>query len=220
MERFVAKTIPFSTEFTLHKLFKQRKFTNCLNIGSPTTLFNRVLKTYTNQITTIDIDPEEKNVKKMNALNLKLNQQYDLIFSNQVIEHIDQKNHLKYFDQCIKNCTFGGCIVTLTPNQYAPTRYLELTHGKKIDPDHKKEFDIQYAKKLAKQIQKKHCVAIKIFGYSSQLSSKGHPRINKLWNLVPFQIGYLITDFIFTRPRLARGLVIVIQNEGRRYWTN
>lgn len=182
------------------------KFDMCLDAGCGGNQYCEMLLKRCEKVIGCDLNPvEAPDTYKMDLLDLKFgNNTFDLIFCNQVIEHIYPKEHFKFLSELLRVCKPNGQILVLTPNQLGPTRFFEGNFITYLDADHKKEFNYLYARRIKKQIEKSFDCKIKIYGYSSFDSQ--HRKLIWLWSWLPTSFRKIAIKF----PLLGRGIVLFI----------
>ena len=211
--RFNKRPVVTSTiKHVTKTIISNRYFNNCLNVGSPNLLYNDFLSAFCENIITIDLEPQHEKVIQMNALDLNMKDNtFDLVFSNQVIEHIPQNKQFLFLKESLRVCKPGGIVIAITPNQFAPTRFLELSYKIYLDEDHKKEFNWFYSKSILKSLRKEFGCKVRLMGTSYSDAGEGnpgyHPRPELLWGLLPMCLSHVLEFF----PLFCRGHVLVLE---------
>lgn len=214
MDRFHIQPLDQSIIYALDFCIHNQKFDNCLDAGCGGGQHTSTLLKRCKNVIGIDIDPSRMS-KATKASILKMpfrDKTFDFIFSNQVFEHIYPKDYTQYFSEIFRVCKKGGKIVIATPNQFAPTRFLELTFKDYLDTDHKNELNYLSAIKIKKQLQKSFKCDVKLYGYSSigrkYNTSEGYrKRLKLLWTILPKSFSVLANKY----PPISRGFVFYIQ---------
>ena len=69
---------------------------------------------------------ESITLNRGNFLNMQVNEQYDLVISNQVFEHIYEPWLPQYFHVLKAGCAQGGVILMSTPNRWRPRNIIRV----------------------------------------------------------------------------------------------
>jgi 2-polyprenyl-3-methyl-5-hydroxy-6-metoxy-1,4-benzoquinol methylase len=143
---------------------------------------------------------------------------FDYIISDNVIEHVPDGK--KFLAEQYRVCKWNGRIITLTPNRFAPTRFLATIYInpktrkwsvakefpiEKLDPTHTTEQSLRSFKSLLDGLN----VHYKIFGVPS--FEKWY--WTTFWNVIPLAIKKHIKDFVWKHPLLCRGFVGIIEKK-------
>ena len=205
--RFQTKKTQQSIHDAVNYILQYKEFNLCLDAGCAGNQYRQMLLKRCKMVVGVDLDPvETSDTYKMDILNLDFkNNTFDLVFSNQVIEHVYPREYFKFFSELLRVCKPGGEILVLTPNQFAPTRVLEGNFINYLDVDHKKEFNYFYARKIKKQVEQKFDCKVKIYGYSSFDSD--HAYLIRLWSYLPMLFRKIPIKF----PLFGRGIVFDIR---------
>ena len=206
-QRFQTKKAQQSICDTTDYILGNEKFDMCLDAGCGGNQYRRMLLKRCRKVIGVDLNPvEAPAIYKMDLLRLGFRDNtFDLVFSNQVVEHIYAKEHIKLFSEFLRVCKPEGKILVLTPNQFGPTRFLEGNFMTYLDADHKKEFNYFYAKRIKKQVEQNFDCKIKIYGYSSFDSD--HRQLIRLWSWLPMSFRKIAIKI----PLLGRGIVLAIR---------
>jgi 2-polyprenyl-3-methyl-5-hydroxy-6-metoxy-1,4-benzoquinol methylase len=197
--------------FEIECLFGRVRPSTVLDIGCGCGFHDREMATYRFVDRVDAIDYSAKSIEKANDVygHPKVTrwvsdfskepprQQYDLVVSFQVFEHL--RNWQEYFQFCRSACAVGGHVAIITPNRLRFSNRLRIYRGlspELIDRQHFKEYTGSEVTELARQFGFRN---ESMFGYGLF----GHHLVDRLSNRLRLRLGRVL-------PAIASGLCVIL----------